>query len=133
DRIGPLTLDDRLEAGGKVVLQVGAPDADMYIGWFNSADQEQPPVEAGHFLGVHVGGPTRVGHYFQPSLTTARGVRAQAQAGPVLEPGKVYDWSLAYDPSAEGGQGAIQVTLGQESVTLVLKKGLKAQGAGFDR
>src|SRR5205807_476856 len=32
DRIGPLTLDDRLEASGKVVLKVGAPDADMYLG-----------------------------------------------------------------------------------------------------
>jgi hypothetical protein len=26
DRVGPLTLDDRLEASGKVVLKVGAPD-----------------------------------------------------------------------------------------------------------
>jgi len=40
---------------------------------------------------------------------------------------------LVYDPAAEGGQGAIHVTLGKESVTLVLKKGIKAQGARFDR
>jgi hypothetical protein len=133
DRVGPLSLDDRLEASGKVVLQVGAPDSDMFIGWFNSANKEQPPTEAGHFLGVHVGGPTRVGHYFHPYFTTAQGTQGRAKAGPVLEPGKVYDWSLAYDPAAEGGQGAIQVTLGNESVTLVLKKGLKAQGASFDR
>ncbi len=38
-----------------------------------------------------------------------------------------------YDPDAEGGLGAIRVTLGQESVTHVLKKGIKAQGAAFDR
>ena len=133
DRVGPLSLDDRLEASGKVVLQVGAPDSDMFIGWFNSTNKETPPVEAGHFLGVHVGGPTRVGHYFQPYVTTAQGAKGRAKAGPVLEPGKVYDWSLAYDPAAEGGQGAIQVSLGHESVTLVLKKGLKAQGASFDR
>jgi hypothetical protein len=133
DRVGPLTLDDRLEARGKVVLKVGAPDSDMFIGWFNGADKERPPAEAGHFLGVHVGGPTRVGHYFHPSLTTAKGTRGQAEAGPVLEPGKAYDWSLVYDPAAEGGRGAIRVTLGKESVTLVLKKGLKAQGARFDR
>jgi hypothetical protein len=133
DRVGPLTLEDRLEAGGKVVLQVGAPDSDMFLGWFNSANKETPPVEAGNFLGVHVGGPTRVGHYFQPSFTTSKGTRGQAKAGPVLKPGKTYDWSLSYDPAAEGGQGAIQVTLGSDSARLVLKKGSKAQGASFDR
>jgi hypothetical protein len=133
DRVGPLSLDDRLEASGRVVLQVGAPDADMYLGWFHGAEKERPPVEAGPFLGVHVGGPTRVGHYFHPAYATAEGTRGLADGGPVLRPGKAYDWSLVYDPAAEGGQGAIRVTLGKESVALVLKKGIKAQGARFDR
>ena len=133
DRVGPLTLDDRLEARGRVVLKVGAPDSDMFFGWFNSADKERSPTEAGHFLGIHVGGPTRVGHYFHPWLITAKGTRARSDAGPVLEPGKVYDWSLVYDPDAADGRGAIEVTLGEESVTLDLKKGIKAQGAQFDR
>src|SRR5262245_6141312 len=91
DKVGPLTLDDRLEASGKVVLKVGAPDSDMFLGWFNSANKSEPPTQAGHFLGVHVGGPTRVGHYFHPSLATAKGATAQAPGGPVLAPGKVYD------------------------------------------
>jgi hypothetical protein len=133
DKVGPLTLDDRLEASGKVVLTSGAPDSDMFLGWFNSENKNQPPTEAGHFLGVHVGGPTRVGHYFHPSLATAKGTRAQAAAGPVLAPGKAYEWSLVYDPAAEGGNGAITVTLDKESVTLPLKKGIRAQGANFDR
>jgi hypothetical protein len=133
DRVGPLTLAGRLEASGKVVLKSGAPDSDVFLGWFNSANKDKPPTQAGHFLGVHVGGPTRVGHYFHPSLATASGTRAQAKRGPVLVPGKVYEWSLVYDPSAAGGNGAIQVTLGKESVTLALRKGIKAQGAGFDR
>jgi hypothetical protein len=100
---------------------------------FASSEKERPPVAAGHFLGVHVGGPTRVGHYFQPAFVTATGTRGLADGGPVLRPGKVYEWSLVYDPAAKGGQGAIRVTLGDESVTLVLKKGIKAQGARFDR
>jgi hypothetical protein len=133
DRIGPLSLDDRLEAGGKVVLKVGAPDSDMFLGWFNSAAKDRPPVAAGHFLGVHVGGPTRVGHYFHPSYTTARGSRGQADKGPVLVPGTVYEWSLVYDPAAGGGRGEIRVTLGDESVTLPLKAGDRAQGARLDR
>jgi hypothetical protein len=102
------------------VLQSGAPDSDVFLGWFDSASKDRPPTQAGSFLGVHVGGPTRIGHYFQPGLTTARGTRLQAAAGPVLTPGKVYDWSLRYDPAAEQGRGAITVTLGKESVILTL-------------
>jgi hypothetical protein len=133
DRVGPLTCNDRLEASGKVMLKMGAPDSDVYLGWFNSADKGKPPNQAGHFLGVHVGGPTRVGHYFHPALVTATGSRGRATGGPVLVPGQVYDWSLIYDPTAEGGQGAVQVILGKETMTLTLKKGLKAEGASFDR
>lgn len=133
DRIGHLTFEDHLEASGKVVLQVGAPDSDMFIGWFNSSNKTSEPEASGNFLGIHVGGPTRVGHYFQPSVTTASGTKQQAKTGPVLEPGKVYHWSLSYDPMAEDGRGAIRLTLGDETVTLALKKGLKSQTATFDR
>src|SRR5262249_30651060 len=133
DRVGPLPLDDWLEASGKVVLKSGGPDSDMFLGWFNGTNKDQPPTQAGHFLGVHVGGPTRVGHYFHPSLATAKGTRSQAAAAPGPAPRKGHQWSLVYDPAAAGGNGAITVTLGKESVTLILKKGLKAQGASFDR
>lgn len=133
DRVGPLSLEDRLEAGGKMVLKVGAPDSDMYLGWFNSSEKEKSPFEAGQFLGVHVGGPTRVGHYFHPAFATARGTRGLANGGPVLEPGKAYDWTLVYDPAAGGGRGAVHVALGNEKVTLVFKDGIKKQGASFDR
>ncbi len=132
-RVGPLSVDDRLEARGKVLLKVGGPDADMYLGWFNSTNKDQPPNKAGNFLGVHVGGPTRVGHYFQPSFTTAFGNKFQAKTGPILSQGTAYDWSLIYDPNAADGKGAIQVILGKESVVLPLKKGAKAEGAKFDR
>jgi hypothetical protein len=133
DRVGPLSLDDRLEASGKVILKVGAPDSDMYIGWFASAEKEKEPAVAGNFLGIHVGGPTRIGHYFQPVVTTAVRTKSQTKKGPVLVPGKAYEWSLVYDPGADGGQGEIRVTLGDESARLPLKKGLKTEGARFDR
>lgn len=133
DTVGPFTLNDRLEARGKVILRVGGPDADMFLGFFNSADTERSPREAGHFVGVHVGGPTRVGHYFHPSFVTGKGTRAQSQSGPVLPPGRACNWSLLYDPIAADGRGAITVTLDDNSETLVLKHGLKAQGATLDR
>jgi hypothetical protein len=133
DRVGPLTLDDRLEARGKVVLKVGAPDSDIYIGWFSGAGKEESPAHSGSFVGVHVGGPTRVGHYFLPEFTTAKGTKGKVDRGPILTPGKVFDWSLTYDPAASGGQGELRVTLGQETVTLRLKPGQKAEGARLDR
>ncbi len=133
DRVGPLSLNDRLEARGKVVLKSGAPDSDMFLGWFDSANKDKPPTETGGFVGVHVGGPTRVGHYFQPALATASGTKSLAKTGPLLMPGQVYDWSLVYDPTASDGNGTVTVTLGNQSETLALKAGLKAQGGIFDR
>jgi hypothetical protein len=133
DRIGPLTLNERLEASGKVVLKVGAPDSDMYIGWFSSTNKEKLHGDSGDFLGVHVGGPTRIGHYFHPAFATSLGTRGHADRGPVLTPGKVHKWSLVYEPDANGGKGKIQVTLDQQTVTLALQKSLKAEGARFDR
>jgi hypothetical protein len=135
DRVGPLGLDDRLEARGKVRLVTAGPDSDMFLGWFSSTAQERSPADegAGPFVGVHVGGPTRVGHYFLPVLVTQGGTRARVDQGPVLTPGKVFDWSLVYDPEANAGRGELRVTLGDTSVTLALKPGQRARGATLDR
>jgi hypothetical protein len=133
DKVGPLSLDQRLEASGRVALRVGAPDSDMYLGWFNSANKERPPAAVGHFVGVHVGGPTRVGHYFHPVYTTGKGTHGKTEQGPVLTPGKVFDWSLVYDPAANGGLGEMKLTLGKEAVVLPLKRGQRAEGATLDR
>lgn len=136
DRIGPLTLDQRLEASGKVVMLAGGPDADMQLGWFNGASKDKAPTEVGSFLGVAVGGPTRVGHCFTPSFTTGQGERgrvAKIDEAPLLKPGKRYDWSLIYDPAANQGNGEITVTLGDRKEVLPLKPGRKAEGATFDR
>lgn len=147
DRVGPLSLADRLEASGKVVLDVGPPDSGMYLGWFSSAHKENAPTQAGDFVGVRIGGPTRVGHYFVPAYATTQATPVQPRsgrqhparvsvergAGPVLVPQKVFPWKLVFDPAAGDGKGAIEVTLGNESVTLPLKAGDKAKGARLDR
>jgi hypothetical protein len=80
-----------------------------------------------------VGGPTRIGHYFIPVLATASGERSVVKQGPVLKPGKTFDWSLVYDPAANAGNGEMRVTLGTETVTLALKPGQKNQDASLDR
>ena len=147
DRVGPLTLTNRLEARGKVVLEAAPPDSGMYLGWFNSAEKKNAPSQAGNFVGIKIGGPTRVGHYFVPAYATARRGKPEANTrrehpkrvsversqGPVLIPQKVFEWKLVYDPAGNGGTGTLEATLGTESVTLPLKKGDKALGATFDR
>ncbi|MCR4412332.1 MAG: hypothetical protein NUV77_07895 [Thermoguttaceae bacterium] len=147
DRVGPFSLADRLEAQGKVVLTVGPPDSGMYFGWFHSAHKENAPTQAGDFVGVRIGGPTRVGHYFVPAYATSRAaprppsdarehpprVTVEAGAGPVLVPQRVVPWRLVYDPDAAGGRGAIEATLGDQTVALALKPGDKAKGATLDR
>jgi hypothetical protein len=133
DRVGPLNLEQRLEARGKVKLVTAGPDSDMQLGWFNSAAKQKGSGDAENFIGIHVGGPTRVGHYFIPAFATAKGATGRVKQGPVLTPGKVFDWSLVYDPAANGGDGEVRVTLGTESATLALKPGQKAEGAVLDR
>jgi len=136
DRVGPLTFQDRLEARGKVILEVGGPDSDMCFGWFHSeGNGAGAPSEAGNFLGIKVGGPTRIGHYFLPGYFVNDIVRGHPAAGPVMQPGKRYEWSLVYDPAANEGNGAMTATLGSESVTLKLKPGQKksATDARLDR
>ncbi|MDZ4401853.1 SGNH/GDSL hydrolase family protein [Prosthecobacter sp.] len=133
DKVGPLNLEHRLEARGKVKLVTAGPDSDMHIGWFSSATKDKSPDEAGNFIGIHVGGPTRIGHYFIPQFATATGTKGKVDSGPVLTPGKLFDWSLVYDPAAGGGNGEMRVTLGTESATLALKPGQKKQVAILDR
>ena len=147
DRVGPLSLNDRLEASGKIILTVGPPDSGMYFGYFNSADKENAPAQTGNFVGVKIGGPTRVGHYFVPVYATTKTtpiervgkanrpakVAVEKSTGPVMVPQKVMEWRLVYDPAGAAGKGTIEATLGGESVTLALKPGDKEKGAVLDR
>jgi hypothetical protein len=133
DRVGPLNLEQPLEARGKVRLVTAGPDSDIFLGWFNSASKDKGAGDAENFVGVHIGGPTRVGHYFIPVFASASGSKGKVEEGPVLTPGTNFNWSLNYDPKANGGTGEIRVSLGEKSVALALKPGQKAQGANLDR
>jgi hypothetical protein len=50
-----------------------------------------------------------------------------------MQPEKVYDWSIKYDPAANAGKGSVKVMLGNEAITLELKAGDKSSDAIFDR
>jgi hypothetical protein len=150
DRVGLLTLTNRLEASGKVILEAAPPDSGVYLGWFNSSERENSPAQAGSFLGVKIGGPTRVGHYFAPAYAAdkraereevklkrgrehVKRVSVERRNGPLVVPQRLFDWKLTYAPTGSGGAGMIEATLGDQSVTLPLKRGDKNIGATFDR
>jgi hypothetical protein len=133
DRVGPLGLNQKLEARGKVHLKTAGPDSDIFLGWFNSDSKESKAGHERNFVGVHIGGPTRIGHYFSPAFATAKGSRGKVDEGPVLVPGRTYEWSLVYDPAANGGDGELKTKLGDHSATLALKPGQKMEGASLDR
>jgi len=134
DRVGPLNLNQPLVASGRVVLTGADPDSDVCLGWFRSGAQEGETKNPREFIGVAIGGPTRVGHYFRPMVNNGTDTHAVAPKGPVLHPdGKPHNWSLVYDPTARDGQGAVTVTLDKEAVTLDLNEKLRADVTHLDR
>ena len=68
-----------------------------------------------------------------PAIATGKSDRIKSESGPVLVPTQSYEWTLLYDPAANGGNGSVELSLGAEKVRLDLKPGLKKQGATFDR
>jgi hypothetical protein len=116
-----------------VRLVTAGPDSDIFFGWFSSDSKQSQVGHEQNFVGVHVGGPTRIGHYFAPAFATAEGSRGKVDAAPVLVPGKKFEWSLVYDPDANHGSGALRAMLGDKSVTLPLKRGQESEGASLDR
>lgn len=136
DCVGSLSLNDPLEARGRFILESGGPDSEFRFGWFNSSVKEtddQKPLEGRNFIGVAVGGPTKIGHYFLPACQTAESKNSRVKRGPIIKLGKTYQWKLVYDPSANGGNGQMRLTLGDESATLDLNAGEKSKDAVFDR
>jgi hypothetical protein len=133
DRVGPLGLNNKLEVRGKVHLVTAGPDSDILLGWFNSESKETKVGDDRNFVGIHIGGPTRIGHYFNPYFANAKGSRGKVEKGPIIVPGKTYNWSLVYDPAANHGNGELKSTLGDQSATLALKPGQKKDGANLDR
>ncbi len=129
DRIGRLTLDDKLTASGRFAARHFSVDSSFALGWFNSQEQGYPIK---NFVGVYFDSLTSVGRIIQPLYGTAEGNLRQNGA-PSLQftpDGSTYEWTLTYDP-ADGG--SIMFTLNGKSMTMRLRPGDKAKGTTFDR
>ena len=132
DQIGHLTMDDTLEASGKVAMLRASADSATLIGWFNSETHIGAPPSS--FIGIMVEGPSRIGHYFRPVYANAEGHHEIMKTGPVIKPAHTsHQWRLSYAPDANDGNGQITVTFNDKTVSLNLKPGVRAGGAVFDR
>lgn len=140
--VGQLTLDDRLSAKGRIAFPRFSVDSGMHFGWFSSRGQGWPPK---NFVGVYVDSLSSVGRIFTPMYGTSRAALTMRRGGRFvgaahsdrfllfLPNGRPYEWTLSYDPAANGGSGSIALTLGEERTTLDLDPGARAEGAEMDR
>jgi hypothetical protein len=139
-----LTLDQPLHAEGKISLHRGVSDSTTLFGFFHSEDSvrsnnSQNSATPENFVGAAVEGPSAEGFYLYPTYgLDPEGIRADGGRGtptpPFIYPnGEMHQWTLDYDPAANGGRGSITVTLDGQAVTLALDAGHKQIGAHFNR
>jgi hypothetical protein len=130
DRIGRLTMSDRLTARGRFFAKEFSIDSTFGLGWFNAAEQGWPIK---NFVGVYFDSLSSTGRIVMPLWGTSQGTKDRTSDYATFEPGKQYEWTLEYDPAAAQGRGAISFSIGGQSVTTPLAEGDKQIGAVLDR
>jgi hypothetical protein len=140
DRVGRLSLRDRLHAAGTVRLSRANSDSATLLGWFRAgttgkgSGNSAPP----DFLGVAITGPSAIGQYFGPLVADGSGeVASEDEAGIVFNPGpRTLRWSVDYHPRGQGrggDSGRIFIRLGDQRRLFKLPKDLAREGATFNR
>lgn len=129
--VSSLSLDDELEASGKMSLTAASADSAILLGWFNShTPVGAPPL---NFLGVLIEGPSRAGHYFRPAYGTSDNLKSVLREGPIVRPdSRSHEWSFHYRPEMNGEGGRITVKFDGESVNLDLPETARKGNAAFD-
>jgi hypothetical protein len=131
DRVGPFTLNDKIEASGTVCLRVGAPDSGACIGFFDSQAMKAGKVT--NVVAVQINGPSRIGHWLRPLVIAADGKIFASKNGPVLPPDeKPHQWSMIYQPAKDGRQ-TFSVMLDGKSIELQLPAALERNNVHLDR
>jgi hypothetical protein len=141
DRVGPLTLNKPIRAGGRVTLRRGVSDSTTLLGFFNSkasvAVSETQPVTGfpESFLGVAIEGPSREGFLFYPVGHTSDGNVSYAYRDDlphILPDGQPHDCSLEYKPPRGNLPGRLRATLDGEDGTVEIAD-LPQTQVEFDR
>ncbi|MFL5819652.1 MAG: hypothetical protein ACJ76S_03085 [Solirubrobacteraceae bacterium] len=132
DRVGRLSLDDRLHAAGTVRLVRANSDSATLLGWFEAGSAGAGSGEQGPrgFIGISLTGPSRVGQYFGALVSDRRGENSTDDTpGLVLNPGPAtYRWSFDYFPQS-GESGVIVLRLGDRRTAWSLPNKVRRAGA----
>lgn len=142
--ISPATFESRLSASGK--LACTGRQFHALVGFFNSntVNEWRTPNSIalrlygrGDFFYAYVeyctgqwraGGDSPGGFSLVPDPQSGK-----PQLRGFASQGVVHEWSLEYDPAANGGAGRVTVTIGQETAICDLSPGHKEDGAVFNR
>jgi hypothetical protein len=132
DRTGDLTLEQHLQASGKIAIRKFSIDSGMYIGWFDSEIVDWPPT---NFVGVLMDSFTRGGRFFMPMFGTKSdfGHLHPLKSPWFTDDGKAKEFSILYDPEANNGNGRITATLAEKSAFIDLPKKARQEGALMNR
>ena len=133
DKVGRLTLDNKLTASGKVALTQYGSDSGVYIGWFDSRKRGHPPA---NILGVLIEGATSSSPRFKASVASSdpKAAHRLGKTALLIAPdGKSHTWKIEYQPDADDGRGRMTVWLDDQKDTFVLPPEVRKSGATFDR
>src|SRR5262249_11938089 len=143
-KIGPATFDKPLSASG--TLACTSRRFHVLVGFFNAGTLNEwrtPNTVALRLSGrgdvfyawlEYATGRWRAGGDSPRGFPTERDPKT-GRTRPVGFPakGKVYRWSLRYDPEGNGGAGAVTATVGEHTAVCHLREGHRADGASFNR
>jgi hypothetical protein len=136
DKVGPFSLDDELIASGKIAFTHAGSDGGASFGFFNAETIKtelaaKKKSDYANILAIHIEGPSRIGHYFNPIFANSAGQQLYPNEGPIIRPdGKPHDWTLRYQPGTDGS-GTITVTLDDHKQTMSVSAEQRKAGASF--
>lgn len=111
--------DVPLTVSGKIAFTAGSADSAALIGWFDDERAVGSPPRG--FVGVLLEGPSRIGHYLRPIMSSLDGRNLLPDEGPIIRPdGISHAWSFRYDPVSAGQPGSLKLTLDSEEVSLAV-------------
>lgn len=138
-RIATRTLDERLQASGRLAVTACEGGSGLLVGWFHSSSRGWRTPNSLAFRIDGDGGGFRVFFEYGTRGWQTGGGQAfegeyqKGRAGFIPAGGASHPWSLEYDPEAAGGAGEITFTLDGVSHRAELAPGHRQEGASFDR
>lgn len=131
------TLDNHLDARGRLKITTTDSTSGALIGWFNSDSSEWRMRNSLVMRLGDVGGDSdHVQAYFEYGTENWRTQgRTYERGGSTfyLERGRSYQWRLSYDPTGGGGAGRMRLEIDGQETTLDLRPEDRADGAFFSR